>query len=111
MLVLVLVLVLHSPTTSTSTRNQQGETSIPPIISPSLPAIHGPKRDGVSGVFVVSVGQGGLRRLAAHLTVISVWKTVVSETVLSGDRDEKLVAMASKTSSPKTVASAVCLGL
>jgi hypothetical protein len=38
-------------------------------------------RDGVSGVFVVSVGQGGLRRSTVVPQVISVWKTVISETV------------------------------
>ena len=47
-------------------------------------------RDGVSGMFVVSVGQGGLRRLTAYLTVISVWKTVVSETFWSGESGLKV---------------------
>lgn len=75
------------------------------VTRPSLRVVHGPMRDGVSGVFVVSVGQGGLRRLAAHLTVISVWKTVVSKTVLEvGSGQKSRLQRRAKTCSPKAVA-------
>ena len=69
-------------------------------------------RDGVSGVFVVWVGQGGMRRLAVTPNgYFRVENCRLRNGFERGIRIEKSVAKASKTLSPKAVASALCLGL